>query len=80
MSNEIFAPFKPPFHYDSDGGRICDSNNELMVDLRGWGYLTGKGTGGLGMDNESAASIQDRIGIHITNLLNVSVGIFPDKG
>lgn len=30
-----------------------------ICDIRGWGHLTGKGHGALGLDNETAAAIQD---------------------
>lgn len=68
-----YAPWQPPFRYDSDGSMVVDANSNLIVDVRGWGYLTGSGS--LGMDETEAALLQDRLGEHVTKLLNLtSVG------
>jgi hypothetical protein len=33
-----------------------------MIDVRGWGYLTGRGHGALDLDNVTASRIQDGLG------------------
>jgi len=33
-----------------------------MIDVRGWGYLTGRGTGALDLDTKDAERIQDELG------------------
>lgn len=63
-----YAPFKPPFKYDTDGLCIRDSDNNFILDVRGWGYLTGTG-GGLGYSSEKAASIQDKIGERVAQIM-----------
>lgn len=64
-----FAPWVPPFRYDEMGSMIMDAANHLIVDVRGWGFLTG---GTLKLHIEEAKAIQDRLGEHITKLLNAS--------
>ena len=67
-----YAPFKPPFKYDGMGQCVFDNDGQLILDMRGWGFLTG--TGGLGYDAEKAASIQDKIGERITQIMNEDAG------
>jgi hypothetical protein len=33
-----------------------------MIDVRGWGYLTGRGMGALALDNITASRLQDELG------------------
>lgn len=33
-----------------------------MIDVRGWGYLTGRGMGALDLDNVTASRLQDELG------------------
>ena len=65
-----FAPWKPPFRYHADGQWIEDSNGERMLDVRGWGYLTGMGSEALGIGYDDAVRIQDNIGQLTVKLLN----------
>lgn len=62
--------FCPPFRYDS--GMIWGSGEggERMIDIRGWGHLTGTGAHNLPADK--AAEIQDEIGEHLAQLLNAN--------
>lgn len=70
-----YRPWVPPFSYDPEGTRIIDSRDHLVLDVRGWGFLTGKGSEALAMNEEGACVIQDNIGEHVTKLLNLtSVG------
>ena len=63
-----YAPFKPPFKYDPDDQCIFDSAGNMIVDMRGWGFLTGKGA--MAYDSEKAMKIQDKIGERITHIIN----------
>lgn len=69
--NDKWAPYEGPFTYDEAGTQIYDANGRLLIDLRGWGYLTGKGSQGLGLEIAEAVKIQDRIGERIALLLNL---------
>ena len=71
--NHPFDPFHPPFHYESDGQTIRDANGQWLLDMRGWGYLTGGGSGGLHIPTEEAARIQDRVARHLVQALNVEL-------
>lgn len=64
--SSIYAPWIPPFRYDVDGQWIEDSKGQRMLDVRGWGFLTGF----LGVHRDIAAEIQDRLGRRIAELLN----------
>ena len=68
-----YSPFKPPFKYDYMGQCIFDNGGQLILDVRGCGFLTGTG-GGLGYDAEKAANIQDKIGERITQIMNEDAG------
>lgn len=50
----------PPFRYFSSGEQILDSDNHLVADIRGWGYLTS--VCGLQMSDAEACKVQDRFG------------------
>lgn len=67
-----YAPFKPPFKYDKMGGYIFDNDNNMIFDMRGWGYLTG--TGGLGLSPEEGIEIQDRIGERVAMMMSNDTG------
>ncbi len=71
--DDCYAPFKPPFRYCNVGNCIYDNNNELIVDIRGWGYLTGKGS--LGYTAQLAVSVQDKIGERIARFMSGDLGV-----
>lgn len=73
MKNTPYNPWQPPFHYNMAGQWIEDSKGQRMLDIRGWGFLTGKGSEALGMDEDAAAKIQDDIGKRVVELLNSDV-------
>ena len=50
--------------------KISDTKGTMVIDLRGWGYLTGKGHGALGLDQDTATKVQDRFGDELVTLLN----------
>jgi len=66
----LYGPWKAPFRYDEMGCWIEDANGKRLLDLRGWGYLTGQGCGALGTTQDAAAAIQDRVGRRVVELLN----------
>lgn len=68
-----FTPWIPPFSYDAEGSRIVDSQDHLILDVRGWGFLTGKGYAALGLREEVAECIQNKLGSHVTKLLNIKI-------
>lgn len=56
-------------HYDRDHTCIIDNNYDtVLIDIRGWGYLTG--TGGLNLPEEEAINIQDTLAEYIVKQLN----------
>lgn len=65
-SVSVYAPWEPPFYYDASGQWIHDSNGHRMLDLRGWGFLTGFHR----IHAKTATEIQDRLGERIAELLN----------
>jgi len=65
-----FPHFTPPFHYDDFGGQIADSRGTRMLDIRGWGYLTGTGHMALGLSEGEATKAQDQIAKSTVAALN----------
>lgn len=66
--------FKPPFRHES-GLILCRGTKEgdsIVLDVRGWGYLTGKGCGAHGMTDYAAISVQDQFGEWVAHALNES--------
>lgn len=64
--SSIYAPWVPPFLYDARGQWIHDSNGHRVLDLRGWGFLTGFHR----MNTDAAMEAQDRLGNRLAELLN----------
>lgn len=62
------AYWLPPFRYDDEGQMIVDANGDRVLDVRGWGHLTGQGSHRLCHD--IAESIQGEIGYGVAQLLN----------
>ncbi len=66
---EVSELLKLPLKYDlSTGQLILNADGRMLFQLRGWGYLTG--TGGLNLDREYAAKVQDQIGETLVEMLN----------
>ena len=57
--------FKKPFKYDSYGQTVFDDENNMVVQIRGWGYLSGI------TDEETASKAQDKLGEEIVKMLNL---------
>lgn len=52
-----------------------------MIDVRGWGYLTGGGSGALGLDADTASRLQDELGRLIASapdLLEALTALYAD--
>lgn len=63
-------PYTPPFTYEPMGQCISDATGGIIIQIRGWGRLIGRGHGGLGMSDEEAAKVQDNFGNRVAALLN----------
>lgn len=72
--NAPFYPWTPPFTYCEEGQEIRDSRGQKIVDIRGWGYLTGKGEA-LGLSEDEAAQLQDKVGAYICKLMNTEARV-----
>jgi hypothetical protein len=55
------------FTFDSEQGLILLNNQPIML-LRGWGYLTG--IGGCKLDSDKAVEVQNSLGEYIISKLN----------
>jgi hypothetical protein len=60
--------WQKPFRYEPEGTMIVDANGARILDVRGWGHLTGKGSHGV--NEKFAAEIQDEIGRDVAAFLN----------
>lgn len=66
LTNKVFG------HNDRIGGDV------VICDIRGWGYLTGKGHGALGLSESEGRRLQEATGEHIARLLNEFSKETPD--
>lgn len=66
----IWEPWQPPFSYSSFGSMILDARGNRIVDMRGWGFLTGRGHAALGLPQDKAEAIQDRLGEQVALAIN----------
>jgi hypothetical protein len=62
--------WKAPFHYCRDASAVFDVHNHMILDVRGYGYLTGIGS--LGLTDALACKIQDEVGEGLAKILNAS--------
>jgi hypothetical protein len=62
--------WEAPFRYDVNGSCILDKKGAMIVDIRGYGYLTGKGS--LGLSDRHACYVQDQLGEAIARLVNAA--------
>lgn len=65
--------FKGPFKYYSGCMLRCQSTkggDTAALDIRGYGYLTGKGHGAHGYSDEKATDIQDQLGKYAEVAMN----------
>lgn len=64
----VLKPYTAPFRYDKAGAIIWDAKGHHVLDVRGWGHLTGGG--GLALPTEEAEKIQDEFGERVVAALN----------
>jgi hypothetical protein len=53
--------FALPVSGDEGCMKIWDAQTRLIADVRGWGYLTGKGDGALGLSDDEALKVQREV-------------------
>lgn len=56
LKKVVMGLYKPPFRYDDMGQIIFDANNNIVVDVRGWGRIKGM---------KNASDLQDELGRQI---------------
>jgi hypothetical protein len=64
-----------PFSTDDYGSKIYgtsdrDGGATIVLDIRGWGYLTGRGHGALGLGETEAMAEQVAFARHVAAVLN----------
>lgn len=59
-----------PFQYEREGAIVIDTRGNRIVDIPGFGLLTGSGSQAHGLPEEEAEQIQDEIGEMIARFLN----------
>lgn len=73
-----------PTTWKHENGTIwCPSakgGDRPVLDMRGWGYLTGKGHGALGLDSETAAKEQDALALFIIDACKDAASPQPPAG
>lgn len=57
-----------PWAYDDEGMFIFDSRGHKVLDIRGWGVLTGGGA--LHLDEETASKAQKEVAKHVVETVN----------
>jgi hypothetical protein len=62
--------WKAPFRYEPEGTCIFDADGSKILDVRGWGHLTGRGAWKL--PEAQAEAIQDQLGRHLALVLNTA--------
>ena len=65
MSKE--KPYEPPFRLDPNVGWIFDTNGMHVLDVRGWGALTGNPHR---IPEDKACDVQDAFGEKVCRVLN----------
>ena len=63
--------FRRPFAYNPDLQRIYDANGTMVLDVRAWGYLTGKGA--LDLPERLASKYQYQFGRFVVKSMNEKV-------
>lgn len=64
MENEtmnVLDLFRPPFWYDKEGGYIFDANNQMIGEVRAWGFL---------QKFENGGAMQDELGEKLVQAFN----------
>lgn len=72
--SELNKLMKCELRYDVRSGWFDINHPEKgwshIADIRGWGFLTGRGSGALGLDSSEGKMIQDVIAAEIVKLWN----------
>lgn len=61
LQTEVLKLFKLPAYFDKNGGYFFDQNNQMMGEVRAWGYLKYK---------SDAEKLQDELGEMIVSAFN----------
>lgn len=80
MSGKLHGPYTTdPFACKIYGESDKDGGDVVVLDIRGWGYLTGHGAGALGMDDNPAFDEQKAFAQRVCDALNAAEGFtsFP---
>ena len=68
MSALTEGPLKGPFSYNDYGTMIACAGNPMCLEIRGWGYLTGRGA--LALKEDVAIKHQDAFAEAVVTALN----------
>lgn len=72
-ARKLHGPYKTdPFGNKIYGTDDRGGGSNTVLDVRGWGYLTGRGHGGLGMDDNPALKEQQRFAAFVVDALNAA--------
>ena len=75
MSEKLHGPYSTdPFACKIYGTSDKDGGQVTVLDIRGWGYLTGHGSGALGMDHNTAFNEQKAFADRVVATLNAAEG------
>ena len=79
MSGRLHGPYSTdPFGCKIYGTSDKDGGQVTVLDIRGWGYLTGRGSGALRMDDHPAMEEQADFANRVVAALNAAEG-FADR-
>ena len=77
---KLFKIFKPPFRYDDWRQKVLDSENQMAIDIRGWGaFQNAFKNKDESIDFESAEKEQNRFGEWVAESLNKNVPTGENK-
>jgi hypothetical protein len=71
---ETMQHFRLPFYGDKSCMKIFDADMSMVADIRGWGYLTGQGSGGLALSEQEAIEAQEKL----MNFIVLAANAIPD--
>lgn len=76
MSGKLHGPYSTDPFGDKIYGTSDKGGANIVLDVRGWGYLTGRGSGALGLDDRPAIEEQIEFAKRVVAALNAAEG-FP---
>lgn len=78
MAGKLHGPYRTDaFACKIYGTSDKDGGDTTVLDIRGWGYLTGQGHGALGMDHGPAFDEQKEFAQRVVDALNAAEGYSP---